>query len=570
MQTANQILQQGRYRITQPLEQNETGAFYKAFDEVQKTNVVLKEFQLKLNKVTTLAQQEAIKLAFAAEARHLIGIKHETFLRVQDFFSEIDRQYLVLESVDGDSLNQLIERNKTPFALSDIANWADSLLDAISCLHAQRPSIIHRDIKPQNIKLLLNGKVKLDISNLGKGAQAKIGSTAANQNLHFLPLEQIWERLDPASQKVILNSYDEKSEEILKQPPDARSDIFALGATLYYLLTARLPVDALERSIDILEGKADPLPAPNRLNRNIPPETSDAVMKALEIKRENRFDSAVIMRQVLRTAVLRTKEREAEENAKSQTKSAAKIAAAAQNIQITEQDILEIETEPIAQVDLIKRLQEAEARRLEAEKRAAEAEKRLLERDAEQAQTIENPFIFAETSENTVQTSPPADVSPETLRNKIMEEKFSAGEGILFGEPEKESGGLKKLAVAAAILFVLGGAGFGAWSLLRSKSVEPNQTISTQVGTTGETQKPAPAGTIETQTASNAAPTPDADATTIPATTTTEPAKMPAVSPVVKNKPAAAPKLQKQAAQPGKTAAPEKKQVTVDDLINDN
>src|SRR5690606_20170290 len=123
---------------------------------------------------------------------------------------------------------------------------------------------------PQHIKMTADGKLKLlaygIASGIASALEPGIGNPGTEQTqLHFSPLEQIWEGLDKASQKVITNSYDEKSEMLLKQPADARSDIFGLGATLYYLATGKKPVDALERSIDILEGKEDPLVSPSML-----------------------------------------------------------------------------------------------------------------------------------------------------------------------------------------------------------------------------------------------------------------------------------------------------------------
>ena len=557
MSTTNQLLQQGRFRITQPFEKNATGAFYKAFDEVQKTEVVLKETFVRLNKVTTPAQQEQLKQEFAAQAQKLTEMRHHAFQNVYGFFSEIDRQYLIMESIDGDNLAQLIERNKRPFALADVAGWADELLDALNYLHTQTPPVIHRDIKPQNIKLALDGRVRLDISNMGKSPQIKIGSTVTNQNLHFLPLEQIWAQLDSASQKVILNSYDEKSEEILKQPLDARSDIYAFGATLYYLLTARLPIDALERSIDLLEEKPDPLPSPSKLNPNVPEEISEAVMKALEIRRENRFESAAIMRQRLKTAFVRIREQAASKSGN---------ASGEQFINISEHDILEIETEPIPQIDLIKRLQEAEARRLEAERRAAEAEKRLLENQGKQ-------------SGKTGNEAKPVENFAQALANSAASETgktaFSDENSFLFAE-EPKSGGMKKMLVAAAALIVLGGAGFGIWSFTQSSNIKADQGITNQIDS-ATTDEASPEPAVEQTTP--AEPTPEIVSAT-PTTSepeTNEPAGNPqqASSPALRNRPAApaasAVRPQKQAAQPpAKPATPEKKKITVDDLIKGN
>src|SRR5215213_9072765 len=304
MLTTNQNLQQGRYRIVNQLGQNGTGTGYEAFDNVLGANVLLKEIRDNSGKVTTPAQLEARKLSFAKKAKALTEMNHESLLLVKDFFSEIDHHYLVTEFAEGNSLSELLEKNKKPFALADVSNWADGLLDALNYLHTLTPPVIHGEVKPHNVRLSANGRVKLHVFNLVKSAD-EINAAMANQTfdaavLPYLPLEQIWQGLDAASKKVILTNYDDKSEKILEQPADARSDVFSLAATLYHLLTARIPADALTRSIDILEGKADPLKSPTLLNPDVPQEVSEVLMKAMEIKRENRFSSAVIMKQVLR------------------------------------------------------------------------------------------------------------------------------------------------------------------------------------------------------------------------------------------------------------------------------
>ena len=197
------------------------------------------------------------------------------------------------------------KKNK-PFSLAEVTGWADALLDALNYLHTRKPAIVHRNVNPSNVKIGDSGKIKL----LGVGVETAadsdfVASNIDTDKLRYCPLEQIWPGLDPASQKVITHSYDDRSERILKQPLDDRSDIYSLGATLYFLITGIEPIDALERSIEILEGRLDPLREPINVDPDIPADISDVLMKALEIKRENRYDSAVIMRQVLQTALAR-------------------------------------------------------------------------------------------------------------------------------------------------------------------------------------------------------------------------------------------------------------------------
>lgn len=376
-----ELLQQGRYRINQPL--NGSNSLYEAYDSVQETNVLVKEIVLRLNRVTTMSQQEKLKADLANQAKTLTEITHDSLVHVHDFFSEIGRQYLVMEAVEGDDLLVLLERNKRAFALDDVIEWADQLLDAVNYLHTFQPPIIHRSIKPENVNLCSNGRIKLLAFGLSEepaqSVTTDLRDASSDGVVNYAPLEQIWERLDAASQKVISNSYDDRSERLLKEPADARSDIYSLGATLYHLVTGRMPVDPLERSIELLDGNADPLTAPNVIDPRIPTEISGVLMRALEIKRENRFDSAVIMRQVIRTAMVRIREREADEI--NEQKEAAEDIRMAEEMRLnsvqknSHQAPLEVELEQKRITDEREQQElDVEKQRLEEEHLAAEAE----------------------------------------------------------------------------------------------------------------------------------------------------------------------------------------------------
>src|ERR1044072_219034 len=130
MPSTNEILQ-GRYRIVSPMGQNGTGPVYKAFDETLKTDVILREIPIKLNKVTTPAQIESMKSAFTGEAEVLGAITHEVFIRIRDYFSEIDRHYLVMEAVEGNDLSRSLEERGGAFSVSEVAGWADHILDGL-------------------------------------------------------------------------------------------------------------------------------------------------------------------------------------------------------------------------------------------------------------------------------------------------------------------------------------------------------------------------------------------------------------------------------------------------------
>lgn len=558
MLAINEVLQKGRYRITHQFGQDGIGAGYEAYDNVLESNVVVKE----LNKTSSVSKQEMSQPDFASEAKILAEIKHDSILHVHDYFSETDRQFLVMESVDGNDLGELLEKNAGAFALSDVTDWADQLLDALNSLHTHAPPIFHRDIKPQNLKMTSGGKIKLlafGISNNSDAAGKNQTFDAAT--LSYLPLEQIWEGLDPASQKVITNSYDERSEKILRQPADARSDIYALGATLYHLLTARLPVDALERSIEILDGKPDPLPNPNQINPLVPVEISDVLVKAMELKRENRFDSAVIMRHVLRTALRRVKEREVDE-AKKQEESAQQIRLAKQERleqerQNAEQMKQRIEQEQKAEVI---ELQLHEDEKLKAGQLAAEAERQSFELEIQDLLTEDSVPAILKSSEKPAQTFNQAvEVQPEPIKQIAAPTSAPAEVKELFAEPETDKKVWWKIPAIAFVLLILVGAGFGIWFSQSPKTIEPSQAIAEPKNSSAEEAKP------ETAPETGAIPTVSASPEI-----TENPAGQSAVKTKSVQSAMPAPKVEKRAAPPVKTQPKVKKAVTVDDIINDN
>lgn len=333
MPAENQILNNGRYQVQQQFPLNGQTAVYEAYDTISNANVVVKEITVQLGKVATAAQHDQVRSEFANQARILTNIRHDSLLHVHDYFSDVGRQYLVMEMVDGDHLGDALEASGVGFRLSEVMAWADQLLDALHYLHTFVPPIIHRNIRPQHIKLTMDGKVKLLAFGPGEGSSVRIDTNISAQSFEteiaYSPLEQIWDSLDPASQKVIINNFDERSGRALAEPLSPGGDIYSLGATLYHLLTGRKPVDALERAIDLLEGKSDPLKPVYELEPDVPPEISDVVTKAMSVKLFDRFDSAAIMRQVLKTAQIRAKEREAEEE-RDQAEAAAVLRRAAE------------------------------------------------------------------------------------------------------------------------------------------------------------------------------------------------------------------------------------------------
>ena len=432
------LLKEGRYNIEQEFTAPDNCARFQAFDTVGEKAVTIVEVPVRLPKVATAAQRDAINSSFEKQASALENFSHRSVSAIHDHFSEGGRHYVVTDLVDGIDLEASIEGQKRPYPYSDVMEWADAILEALNLLHVSRPPTFFKAIQPANLVLKSDKTISLLLpSAIICGEAASLSSS--NDAVCYSPLEQLWNGLDAASQKVIINKYDEASERILKQDLDARSDVYSLGATLYFLVTARRPVDVLERSIEIIEGNADPLKSPHKIDPAIPTEISDVIMKAMEIKREYRFDSAAIMRQVLKTALVRVKEREAEE-ALEQEEAAADIQRAVMerqspngngNIaaeQVEEAEEAEVALEKLsdnvtadraaeqAESLLAKQLREAEEKRLEAERRAAEAEKKLRETEAR----VTESFNLAELDDDLLGLlAPHTSEAPESAAQKL-------------------------------------------------------------------------------------------------------------------------------------------------------
>src|ERR1044071_2921753 len=220
MLTPDTVLQ-GRYRIVRQLGQGGMGAVYEAIDQRLDTTVALKE---------TLFSDERLRKQFEREARLLARLHHPALPRVSDHFNEGEGQFLVMQYIAGEDLAAMLAQSNGPFPEEEVLRWADQLCDALDYLHTQDPQIIHRDIKPQNLKLTGRGQIILLDFGLAKGQTGGVSVVTTSASIfgytpNYAPLEQIQ-----------------------GLGTDARSDIYALSATLYPLMTGVKPPDALSRA----------------------------------------------------------------------------------------------------------------------------------------------------------------------------------------------------------------------------------------------------------------------------------------------------------------------------------
>jgi serine/threonine protein kinase len=269
-------LLQNRYLVVNLIGKGGMGEVYLAIDQRLGSHVALKR--------TFFTDDEVLAVAFEREARTLANLRHKALTKVSDHFNENGEQFLVMEYISGEDLTKRLGLSKKSFPLNWVLFWADELLDALAYLHTQEPQIIHRDIKPQNLKLTSDNHVILLDFGLAKNSSTTVQSTTSGSSIvgytpHYAPMEQI---------------------RGLGTSP--KSDIYSLSATLYQLMTNVVPPDALSRADELLNGNADCVKPLNFLNAEIPVSISNVVLKGMALRPDDRYTDAREMQVALREA----------------------------------------------------------------------------------------------------------------------------------------------------------------------------------------------------------------------------------------------------------------------------
>jgi hypothetical protein len=218
------------------------------------------------------AEQAVARGLFEQESRLLRDLDHPNIPKIADFFEENGRACLVMEFVFGESLEKRLRAANAPLLETDVIKWAIQLCDALDYLHTRRPPIIFRDLKPSNVMVSNTGLVKLIDFGIARTYKAgKKRDTVAMGSENYAAPEQ-WG----------------------KGQTDARSDIYALGATMYHLLANMAPTPAFLPS--------EPLPLGN-YNGAVSKQTITIIERAMDRDREDRFQSALAMREALVAAL---------------------------------------------------------------------------------------------------------------------------------------------------------------------------------------------------------------------------------------------------------------------------
>jgi diguanylate cyclase (GGDEF)-like protein len=290
------IISSERYRLLPSARRGSAAGTILAFDKDKNRNVVLIESR----KSASTAGAEGLD----DRASALTSLSHVSLVNVWDVYSEGDRKFLVAEPVEGRNLAELFSKERTP-ALSNILVWADDLFDLLIYLHSRPEPFIHGDIHPENVWLTISSRVKLNFPSFRRTNREVPGEDGKNVDvsLPYRSLENVWEDLDGATKFVISRGFaDAPIDEMLKSTADERADIYSLAATLYFAMTRVKPVDAMTRTVTILDGSDDPVRPVFELNSDVSEAISDVIMRGFAVKRADRYQTAYEMRMALLSA----------------------------------------------------------------------------------------------------------------------------------------------------------------------------------------------------------------------------------------------------------------------------
>jgi serine/threonine protein kinase len=253
-------LLQKRYKIINLIHTGPVSKTYKGIDIKDNSYVFIKEVITDYRDPSL--RYQAIE-QFKDEAKILFKLKHENLPKFKDYFDFDNNRYLIIEYIEGDRLDTLIEKQENFLSEKESINWSIQLCEALSYLHNTKPHpVIFRNMTPWSIIVSKDGKLKLMDFGISKiyeyGASTR--SIAKTISRYYSPLEQHG------------------------GITDTRSDIYSLGATIYYLITVEHPMDCLDRTID-----DEPIKSCREINSNISSNLEQIIMKAMEIDKENRY-----------------------------------------------------------------------------------------------------------------------------------------------------------------------------------------------------------------------------------------------------------------------------------------
>jgi serine/threonine protein kinase len=261
-----------RYRIVRLLGQGGFGAVYRAWDTTLNVPCAVKE---------SLELSPEGQRQFLREAQILAGLRHPNLPRVTDYFALTGQgQYLVMDFVEGQDLEEMKALAGGRLPENQALNYIAQACDALAYMHRQQPPVIHRDIKPANIKITPPdedapyGRAMLVDFGVAKVFDPHLRTTVGARAVTpgYSPHEQY-------GQTGVVT--------------DVRTDMYALGATLYSLLTGQEPLESILRVVD------DTLIPPSQIEPTISTPTEAIILHAMQVNPSRRYQNAADFKQAL-------------------------------------------------------------------------------------------------------------------------------------------------------------------------------------------------------------------------------------------------------------------------------
>ena len=272
----------GRYKIFEQLGAGGAGTVFKGYDTQLERYVAVK----RLISSSDAAKSEEEAALIRKEAGALANLRHPNIVQVFDVSSDDEGLFIVMELLEGDDLGEWLARER--LGLTDFNELAAQTLEALIFAHGQ--NILHRDIKPENIKVarLPGDRFMARIIDFGL---ARMAYTARKQTVD-------------QSGCVMGSVHYMAPEQLLRQPIDARSDLYALGCVFYQALTGQRPFDSPTVK-GVMDGHLKHLVRPlNEVVPDVPQVTSDWVMWLMNLDPNDRPESAQVALEWLKANVL--------------------------------------------------------------------------------------------------------------------------------------------------------------------------------------------------------------------------------------------------------------------------
>lgn len=278
----NGTIIKGKYRVLRLVGGGGMAFVYEVEEQHpngSKQTWALKELRADTNDLKALEEGRRL---FEQEANILVRLNHPNLPSVSAFFEDQGRSYLVMEFIHGDSLEKRLERANAPMLENVVLDWAAQICEVLTYLHTRPTPIIFRDMKPSNVMVTHDDRIKLidfGIARTYKVGKRKDTVTMGSEN--YAAPEQ-WG----------------------KAQTDPRADIYGLGATMYHLLTNVPPLPAFVPT---------PRVAIQQYNPAVSDRTVAVVERALAQNRDARFASSQEMQQALLECASRQERRRIED-----------------------------------------------------------------------------------------------------------------------------------------------------------------------------------------------------------------------------------------------------------------